>query len=111
MSEPKLRSTEANARLHAMLTDVSQQVDWAGKRRDVLTWKRLMTAAWLRAKGESIEILPAIDGHGFDIIYERTSTLNGAQISDLMQYVEAWGTEAGVRFRAPEYRHAEAAPA
>jgi len=103
MSEPKLRSTEANARLHAMLTDVSQQVDWAGKRRDVLTWKRLMTAAWLRAKNEHVEILPAIDGKGFDVIYEPTSKMNGAQVSELMEYVDAWGTEAGVKFRAPAY--------
>ena len=48
------RSTAQNARLHAMLDDIARQVEWAGKKRDVTTWKRLMTAAWLRARGEQL---------------------------------------------------------
>ena len=48
----KRRSTEQNARLHAMLGDIAKQKEWAGARRDIETWKRLMTAAWLRARGE-----------------------------------------------------------
>jgi (p)ppGpp synthase/HD superfamily hydrolase len=30
-----------------MLGDIARQVDWAGKKRDTDTWKRLLTAAWL----------------------------------------------------------------
>jgi hypothetical protein len=101
--KPATRSTDANARLHAMLTDVARQVEWAGKKRSVDTWKRLMTAAWLRATNEQVEILPAIDGHGIDVIFERTSKMSGAQVSSLMQFMEAWGAEHGVRFSAPEY--------
>ena len=99
----KLRSLQANARLHSLLTDISEQLEWAGQKRDVLTWKRLATAAWLRAIGEHIEILPALDGKGFDVIYERTSKMTVAQVNDLMQWLEAYGAEVGVRFRAPEY--------
>ena len=92
------RSTAQNARLHAMLDDIARQVEWAGKKRDVTTWKRLMTAAWLRARGEQLEVLPAIDGHGVDIVFERTSRLSRAECGELMEFMAAWGAEHGVVF-------------
>jgi hypothetical protein len=91
--KPETRSGEANAKLHAELTEIARVVPWAGKLRDVDTWKRLMTAAWLRARGESIEILPAIDGHGVDVVFRRTSTLTRAECSELIEFVLAWKAE------------------
>ena len=97
--KPETRSTAQNARLHAMLGDVARQIEWAGKKRDVTTWKRLMTAAWLRARGEQVEVLPAIDGHGVDIVFERTSRLSRDECGELMEFIAAWGAEHGVEFR------------
>ena len=99
---PARRSLDQNARLHATLGDVAEQIEWAGKKRDVTTWKRLMTAAWLRARGEQVEVLPALDGHGVDIVFERTSRLTRAECAELMEYVYAWGAQHGVRFSAAE---------
>ncbi|MDO5288532.1 MAG: recombination protein NinB [Pseudomonadota bacterium] len=96
---PETRSTAQNAKLHAMLGDIAKQVEWAGKKRDTNTWKRLMTAAWLRARGEQVEVLPAIDGHGVDIVFERTSRLSRAECGELMEFISAWGAEHGVEFR------------
>jgi hypothetical protein len=96
--ERQKRSLKANARLHAMLTEIALKVKWAGHYRDVETWKRLLTAAWLRARGEHLEMLPSVDGHGVDIVFRRTSDLDSGEISELMSYVEAWGTEQGVEF-------------
>lgn len=103
--KPATRSSDANARLHAMLTDVAKQLEWSGKKRSVDVWKRLMTASWLRATNEQVEILPALDGHGIDVIYEQTSRMSGTQVSSLMQFMEAWATDAGVRFSCPEYEN------
>lgn len=100
--KPASRSDTMNARLHAAIGDIAAQVEWAGKTRDIETWKRLLTAAWLRARGEALEILPAIDGHGVDIVFQRTSKLTQRECSELCEYVYAWGDENGVRFRAPE---------
>ena len=72
---PEKRSDAENRLLHAMLTYISKHMEWAGKRRDVETWKRLLTAAWLRARGEHIEMLPALDGHGID---RKTTRLNSS---------------------------------
>ena len=100
--KPATRTDDMNARLHATISDVAKQVEWAGSKRDTETWKRLLVSAWLRAKGESIEILPALDGHGVDIVFHRTSKMSQAQCSDLTEYIYAWGSEHGVRFTAPE---------
>jgi hypothetical protein len=90
------RSLAENAMLHALLTQISKQVEWAGKKRDVETWKRLLTAAWTRARGEHIEMLPALDGHGVDIVFRRTSQLTKAECAELIEFVLAWAAENGV---------------
>lgn len=89
----KNRSDEQNAKLHAELAEVAHTVEWAGAKRDVDTWKRLMTAAWLRARGEGVEILPALDGHGVDVVFRRTSSLSVAECSELIEFVLAWKAE------------------
>ncbi len=92
---PQTRNNEQNALLHAMLTDIASSVTWAGQKRDVETWKRLLVAAWTRARGEQIEILPALDGHGVDIVFRRTSKLSKAECADLISFIEAWQAGAG----------------
>ena len=99
----KRRSTEQNARLHAMLGDIAKQKEWAGARRDIETWKRLMTAAWLRARGEHVEMLPAIDGNGVDIVFRRTSKLSVAECSELCDFIESWAVDNDVQLAAGFY--------
>ena len=90
------RSLAENAMLHSLLTKISQKIEWAGKKRDVDTWKRLLTAAWGRAKGENLEILPAIDGHGVDIVFRHTSKLMRSECAELIEYVLCWASQNGV---------------
>jgi hypothetical protein len=90
---PSTRGASQNALLHALLTDISKRMEWAGKKRDVETWKRLCTAAWLRARGESIEVLPAIDGHGIDVVFRRTSSLTRPECNELIEFITAWAAE------------------
>lgn len=92
------RSSAQNRLLHSRLGDVAKQVPWAGKLRDVETWKRLAMAAWLRARGEHVEILPALDGHGVDIVFERTSKLSRAECAELSDWILAWGDEQAVQW-------------
>ena len=93
---PEKRSDAQNRLLHACLSEISKQVEWAGAKRDVDTWKRLLTAAWLRARGEPIEMLPALDGHGVDIVLRRTSQLTKAECAELSEFVMAWAAERGI---------------
>jgi hypothetical protein len=92
--KPETRNSEQNALLHAILTDIAKEREWAGKRRDVETWKRLLVAAWLRARGESVEVLPALDGHGVDVVFRRTSNLTKGECAELIDFIEAWRATA-----------------
>ena len=99
---PEKRSDAQNRLLHACLSEISKQVEWAGAKRDVDTWKRLITAAWLRARGEPIEMLPALDGHGVDIVFRRTSQLTKAECAELSEFVLAWAAERDIVIHATE---------
>lgn len=84
------RTDDQNRLLHAILGEIAATREWAGSKRDIETWKRLLTAAWLRARGESVEILPALDGHGVDVVFRRTSSLSAGECSELVDFIEAW---------------------
>ncbi len=90
------RSDAQNRLLHSRLGDVAKHCTWAGKKQDVDTWRRLFMSAWLRTKGEPMDILPALDGHGVDIVYASTTKLSRADCADLSEYVMAWGTDQNV---------------
>ena len=93
------RSDAQNRLLHSRIGDIARQVEWAGAKRDVDTWRRLLVAAWLRARGEHVELLPAIDGHGVDVVFRHTSKLTRAECAELSEFIIAWGTERGVDWR------------
>lgn len=91
--KPEGRTGNQNAALHAWIADIAASVEWAGQKRDVETWKRLLVAAWLRTRGESLEVLPALDGHGVDIVFRRTSSLTKAECAELLDFVQAWAAQ------------------
>jgi hypothetical protein len=92
------RSLEQNAKLHAMLEDVANQVEWHGMKLHKDIWKRICTAAMLREIGESPMLVPSLDGHGIEIIYEKTSTMGKRMMAALIEWVYAFGSEKGVRW-------------
>lgn len=82
--------------LHSLIQQISQTIEWVGTKRSVETWKRLLTAGWLRARGEPVEMLPAIDGHGVDIVFRKTSELTVGEMTELLEYIQAWAIEQGI---------------
>lgn len=94
------RNNEQNAKLHATLTEIARSKEWAGQRWDVEVWKRLLTAAWMRARGERVMLVPALDGQGVDVVFRRTSTLSKAECSELLEFVIAWAVENDVALSA-----------
>jgi hypothetical protein len=95
--KPKNRTLDQNAKIHALIQEISRKVVWAGKLQEVETWKRLLTAAWLRARGEPVEMLPAIDGFGVDVVFRPTSKLTVKEMSEFIEYVTAWAVEQGIQ--------------
>lgn len=91
--EPEKRSSEQNKRLWAMLTDISEQVEWHGVRLSPEDWKAVFTAAMKRNR-----IVPGIDG-GFVVLGQSTSKMTKAEFSELIELIDAFGAERGVNFK------------
>ncbi len=98
IDEPK-RGLAQNAAYHAALQDIAEQYEWYGKKLSMLIWKRLTMASWLRSKGEQPELIPALDGNGFDVVFERSSELTVPEMSELLMWTHQFGDEHGVKFK------------
>lgn len=90
------RSLEQNARMWAMLTDVSRQVDWYGRKLSPEEWKHVFSASLKKQ-----DVVPGLDG-GFVVLGISTSKMTIREIGELMELMEAFGAERGVRFSCPE---------
>lgn len=87
------RNLDQNAALHSLLSEIAVSREWAGQKLNIEDWKRLLTSAWCRATGRGVKLFPAIDGQGFDALYQRTSTLSKSEMSELIDYIQAWNNE------------------
>lgn len=90
------RNSDQNAKLHAMLADLSKQVEWHGQKLSVEVWKRLCVAAYLRDNSETPILVPALDGNGFDVIYEKTSKMSVKEMAELIEWIYMFAAECNV---------------
>ena len=91
--KPQTRSLEQNSRLWAMLTDISEQVEWYGRKLTPDDWKNVFTASLKKQ-----DVVPGLDG-GFVVLGASTSKMTKAEMSDLQTLMEAFGVEKGVFFK------------
>lgn len=90
------RSSEQNRKLHALLGEIARQKQWAGIWLSTEDWKRLLTAAWIRVSGGQVRVLPSLDGAGVDVLYQHTSRLSKLEMSELIEFVQAWAADNGI---------------
>lgn len=95
--ESEQRTLSQNSRLWAMLTDVSRQVDWYGRKLSQWAWKDVFTAALKKQ-----DVVPGIDG-GFVVLGERTSRFTKAEMSELLELMMAFGANHKVIWSDPQY--------
>ena len=88
----KTRSLEQNAKMWAMLAEVSDQVNWYGNKLTSDEWKDVFSASL-----KSQKIVPGIDG-GFVVCGQRTSKMTKSEMAELIELMMAFGAERGVKF-------------
>lgn len=91
--KPETRSTEQNARLWSLLTEVSNQVEWYGHKLNPEEWKDVFSASLKRTK-----VVPGLDG-GFVVCGQSTSRMTKSEMSELQTLIEAFGADKGVIFK------------
>lgn len=89
----KTRTLEQNARLWAMLNEISSQVEWYGRKLSAEDWKHVFTAALKKQ-----DVVPNLDGSGFVILGQSTSKMTKSEMGDLMELMTVFGIEKGVEF-------------
>ena len=90
--KPQKRSDDQNAKMHAMLSEISRAKP-LGRMHTPDVWKALM----MKACGHAVQFVNGIDGEPFPIGF-RSSRLSKAQMSDLIEFMYQFGAENGVRW-------------
>lgn len=101
LKAPK-RTLPQNDRFWAMLTDVAQQVEHMGQRYTPDEWKIL----FMHACGREVKFLPGLDGKTFVPWGQSSSDLSKEEMTELIEFIFAWGAEHGVKFNEPRSEQA-----
>jgi len=98
---PPTRSTEQNAALHRLLQAiVKARYKWAGRTWSIDDWRTLMVSAHSKATNRAGEIVPGIEGE-FVALRRSTTRMSVAELSSLIEYVQAWCASNGIDTEAP----------
>lgn len=87
------RSCDQNAKLWAMLTDVSMSKP-QGRRMTPEQWK----CVFMQACGWEVQFLEGLDGQPFPAGF-RSSRMTVKQMSDLIEFIQSYGDQHGVRWQ------------
>lgn len=90
------RSTDQNAKLWAMLSDVARAKP-EGRHWTTDTWK----AAFMNALGHQCQFAEGLDGSGPFPVGFRSSKMNKAQMSDMITMIYEYGDRHGVVWTEP----------
>lgn len=94
----ELRTLDQNSRMWAMLTDVAAQKEHAGRRYTPDQWKVI----FMHACSQEVQFIPSLDGSTFIPWGNRSSDLSKEEMSELIDFIGAWGAQNGVTFHDPE---------
>ncbi|MET4184928.1 hypothetical protein ABIB94_007057 [Bradyrhizobium sp. JR7.2] len=96
------RSVDQNSRFWAMLTDVAVQGRINDRRFNTEQWKTMFMAAYAEERGLEIKHLPALNRAGMIPCGRSSSDLSVSEMSELMEWIAAWGAENGIKFHDQE---------
>lgn len=86
--KPKTRSSEQNAKFHAMCQDLAGK-KWGGKERSAAEWKVLLVSGHMIATGEAQNMTVGIEGEVVNL-RESTATMSAKRMASLIEYTQAW---------------------
>lgn len=89
------RTLPQNDLLWALLTEVAQQLEHAGRKYEPAQWK----AIFLHAFGREVSFLPSLDQKTFLPIELSSSDLSKDEMTDFIEFILKEGGERGVVFR------------
>jgi hypothetical protein len=87
------RTIPQNDRMWLMLTAIAGQVEWYGQKLSADDWKDVFSASLRKAR-----VVPGIDPGTYVPLGMRTSDMGKDEMTVLMDLIEAFAAERGVKF-------------
>lgn len=91
---------------------IDEQLDWphgSGHHIGEKKWAQLIMLAYERYHEREAEVLPAIDGDGWDVVYKRFGRLTKEEGAEVLAFADAWAADHDVvRSRSGRERRASA---
>lgn len=91
------RSLPQNDKMWASLSDVSRQKEHCGRKYTPNIWKCI----FMHALGRECEFVTSLDGHEPVPLGWHSSDLSKDEMSQLIEFIQAWGAQNGVKFSEP----------
>ena len=90
---PETRTLAQNRLMFSCLTDLSNQVEWFGKRMTPKDWK-----CWITGHLNGQDLHPNMDGSGFISVTagQSTSAMSIAEMTAVIDLAHAFGSDKGV---------------
>lgn len=105
------RSTDQNAAMWAMLSDLARELRWHGLMLDAEEWKLVMLDALRRENRDQMKLVPNTDGTGFvNISGAHSSDLSHEEMRDLLTIIRAFGDQHDVPWSEPKPKDDRPAP-
>lgn len=108
ISEPTKKRVQEE-RYHAMMNDIADQTEYAGKRWDRDDMKRILIdefAEEMRLAGEPLHhdgrVIPSENGRRVIQLGVQSSRFYVKEASQFIEFLNAWGADRGVRWTDPE---------
>lgn len=100
--KPPTRSLDANAKLHAMLSDIAASgFEWGGCRRTVDELKVLFVSAHAIETGRAQEVVRGFEDEPV-ALRESTAAMSKERLGSLLDYISAWCANHGIRLRGDD---------
>lgn len=89
---PKTRSVPQNSRMWAILSEISKQVVWHGRKLSENDWKNIFMATIRKQIA-----VPNLDNNGFVVLGGSSSKLTVDEMTELQELMMAFAVEHGVK--------------
>lgn len=93
--EPRTRTLDQNAMLHALFSTIAKQATWCGRQLSAEQWKVLFISGHAIATGRGSDMIPGLEGE-FVNIRESSARMSVARMTSLIEYIIAWCAERGI---------------
>lgn len=98
--KPLNRTLDQNAKFHAMIGDIAQQMGQAGSSWTVEDWKRLLIDQFAADTDRRIgSVVPSLDGQRVVQLGLQSKKFSVEEASEFIEWLEAWAAYNSIEWR------------